>query len=51
MAAVGIRLACVIIYIFYILLRNVLSVNVNDSMIIRLHESRRQSMADVSAKW
>jgi hypothetical protein len=36
MAAMGLRLVSVIIYIFYLLpSRNILPVNVNDSMIIR----------------
>ena len=33
--AVGIRLVCVIMYMFQVPPRNVLPVNVNDSMIIR----------------
>ena len=38
----GIRLVCIVMYIFYIPLRNVLPVNINDSQIIREQESRRQ---------
>jgi hypothetical protein len=42
-AAMGMRLIWIIMYMFYILpLRNVLPVNINDSMIIRQHEPRRQ---------
>jgi hypothetical protein len=43
MAAMGIRLVCIIMYTFYIIpLRNVLPVNFNDSMIIRQHKPWRQ---------
>jgi hypothetical protein len=43
MAAVGIRQVCIIMYIFHIPSRNVLSVNINDSRRIRnsrVQESR-----------
>jgi hypothetical protein len=41
-AALGISFVCIIMYIFCVLpLRNALPVNVNDSMIIRQHKSRR----------
>jgi hypothetical protein len=53
MAAVGIRLVYIIMYIFYVPpLRNVLSVNINDSMMIR--DSRiigGKGVAIVLAKW
>ena len=52
-SAVGLRLVSVIIYIFYLLpSRNILPVNVNDSMIIRDSTSPGgKGMASVSTKW
>ena len=52
MAAIGIRLVCIIMYIFYIPpLSNVLPINVNDPMIIRDSMSPGDEVvANVSAK-
>jgi hypothetical protein len=53
MAAVGIRLVCMIMYVFYVPpSRNVLPVNVNDFIIIRDSMSLGgKGVANVSAKW
>jgi hypothetical protein len=50
MAAMGIRLICIVMYIFHIPLRNVLPVNVNDSIRIR-NSPGGQGLDSVSAKW
>ena len=52
-AMVGIRFACIVMYIFYIrALRNVLPINVNESVIVRDNMSPRgEGVANVSAKW
>lgn len=53
MADMDVRLVCIIMYVFYIPpSRNVLLVNVNDSMWIRDSTSPgAEGVANVSAKW
>jgi hypothetical protein len=51
MAAMGIRLVCIMLYIFYIpFSRNILPVNINDTMIIRNSMSQEAKVWLMSQK-